>query len=320
MQDLQSAMVDILRDFLAAHRELNDVFRRYREGSLRFEVVQRLVGGDPSSRLYRLKERCHQCFRQRSAGDLAAHDRGVLFDLAMGSLFHEAMKLRENLYQQEFYLPRVRTLRTDERHIGERDDETAELFEEFEKILSASAKRLDEAVEETEVLLVQTRGQLKWLLQAHKSNGLLARCLYEHEEWVDDVFPERTEGLLAFVYGETAIGYLVAAASYLQSAYFVEALAVIRGRCAEVVEHPQVRRLALYAEGMQAFLSADYPRCIEQLAEWCEAGLEGESAAHVRLATAALAKMPNLLDGEAPLLGEAKRLHELLREHAGQVG
>ena len=40
-----------------------------------------------------------------------ARRREVLFDLAVGSLFHEAMKFRENFYQREVYGPRVRALR-----------------------------------------------------------------------------------------------------------------------------------------------------------------------------------------------------------------
>ena len=64
--------------------------------------------------------------------------REALFDLAVGSLFHEAMKFRENFYQREVYGPRVRALRT------ESGAENEALFREFEKILAAVAQRLDE--------------------------------------------------------------------------------------------------------------------------------------------------------------------------------
>ena len=73
--------------------------------------------------------------------------REALFDLAVGSLFHEAMKLRENLYQREVYGPRVRALRSD---AGE---ENEALFDEFEKMLGAVAQRLDEGLRESETLL-----------------------------------------------------------------------------------------------------------------------------------------------------------------------
>ena len=110
--------------------------------------------------------------------------REALFDLAVGSLFHEAMKFRENFYQREVYGPRVRALRT------ESGGENAALFHEFEKILSAVAQRLEEGLHESEALLVRTREQLALLLAEHRSNGFVARCLIENRADVEDVFED----------------------------------------------------------------------------------------------------------------------------------
>ena len=126
-----SALVDILREFLAAHRLTRRLFARYRSGELRFEELEDLVGDDEHSVLFRLKGRCHALFRRDPGHPALAVRREALFDLAVGSLFHEAMKFRENFYQREVYGPRVRALRT------ESGGENAALFQEFEKILSA---------------------------------------------------------------------------------------------------------------------------------------------------------------------------------------
>src|SRR5215831_5009120 len=96
----------------------------------RFEEVQALAGDTESSALFRLKERCHALFR---AGELGGDlPRVALFDLAVGSLFHEAMKLRENLYQLQVYAPKVEAARS------QAEPGSEELFEEFARILAAS--------------------------------------------------------------------------------------------------------------------------------------------------------------------------------------
>ena len=99
-------------------------------------------------------------FRPAARGKGVAMRRAALFDLAVGSLFHEAMKFRENFYQREVYGPRVRALRS---AAGE---ETDALFQEFEKILGIVSTRLVEGLEETETLLAQTSEQRLRLLQA----------------------------------------------------------------------------------------------------------------------------------------------------------
>lgn len=305
-------MVDIVRDFLVAHQELTDLFLAFEEGRLHFEDVHRLVGDDHGSVLYRLKERCHAIFRTPTAGgSVPGMRREALFDLAVGSLFHETMKLRENLYQQEFYVPRVRALRAD----GSADEEASEILEEFEKILAASAARLEEAVNETRILLTQTRQQLRLLMADHRENGLTARCLYEDEVRVAGVFDEGLDGLFTRIFGSPFEGYMTAARSYLDSAYFAEALAALgdarvraKGRCEEL------HHLACYAEGMQAFLAGSYVLSVERLADWLEGGLvEGESG-RLKLALGAVSSVPNLVEGETleVLLDDAKQLTDKL--------
>ena len=101
-----SSVIDLIRDFLEAHRRLRAVAARHRSGELQFAEVQSLVGEGEGSVLYRLKERCHNLYRavpvpQDEIGP------GALFDLAVGSLFHEAMKFREGFYQLSAYGPKL---------------------------------------------------------------------------------------------------------------------------------------------------------------------------------------------------------------------
>ena len=150
-------LVDIVRDFIVVHRRFERLFEQFRAGNLQFEDVKLLVADSDSSVLFRLKERVHGLFRDRGP-DLPLRRGEALFDLAVGSLFHEALKFRENLYQLEVYGPRVRALRAE----GSDDDD---LLAEFAKILRGASDRLGESLRETETLLQQTRKQLPALLR-----------------------------------------------------------------------------------------------------------------------------------------------------------
>ncbi len=141
MHSPDAGLVEIVREFLAAHELLGRLFGRLRSGELRFEELQELVGDSEDAVLFRLKERCHALFRPgMRAADLAM-TRGALFDLAVGSLFHEAMKLRENFYQLAVYAPKVEALRVQAAPDAER------LFQEFERIIAAARLRLEEALQ-----------------------------------------------------------------------------------------------------------------------------------------------------------------------------
>ena len=60
-----AALVEIVRDFLRAHRELRAIAALHRSGELHFERVKGLVGDGEEAVLFRLKERCHKLFRER---------------------------------------------------------------------------------------------------------------------------------------------------------------------------------------------------------------------------------------------------------------
>src|SRR5262245_59799749 len=194
--------VDVIRDFLIAHRELRGLFALFRASRLRFEDLDRVFVDDERSVLFRLKERCHALFRPRSGRARAGRHREVLFDLAVGSLFHEVMKFRENFYQREVYGPQVRALR------AEVDPAGAALFLEFEKILDAVSARLGEGLEEIEALLAQTRSQLLLLLAEHAEDGLVMRSAIEHRGEVEEVFGRPLEALFAELHaGRAARGF-----------------------------------------------------------------------------------------------------------------
>jgi hypothetical protein len=285
----QAGLVDIVREFLLGHLEMVRLFARHRAGSLHWEEVQRLVGDGDASVLFRLKERCHALFR---AGDLGADlPRVALFDLAVGSLFHEAMKLRENFYQLMVYAPKVEAARE------QAEPGSEALFEEFARILGASRARLEEALVECEALLEQTRRQFRVLLATHRDNGLLARYLFENASLAEEVLGEPLDALFASIHGEAASGYALAARSYLESGYFDEAQRALAEALARDPGREGLRRDSAYAEGMSAYLRGRYEDALRDLESWAEGAAEPDDAAFRELAHAAVSRLGQLVEG-----------------------
>jgi hypothetical protein len=213
----------------------------------------------------------------------------------VGSLFHEAMKFRENFYQQEVYGPKVERLRQ------KAGGEGGELFREFEKILVATGTRLGEALEESEALLALTRRQFRVLLVDHRDEGLVARTLFDYRVCVEAEFEEGLDDLLEEVYGTAADGFWVAALSYLQSAHFAEALDVIDEARKRPGRRDDWDRIGAYASGMLGFLAGRYADSLARLREWADAlpadlSPQDPERAFARLARAAWSRWDKLLD------------------------
>lgn len=304
--------VELLREYVIVNRTFASLFDRFRQGSPCFEEVALLVGDGDNSILFRLKERCHALFRVDPSEAPQMHHE-VLFDLTVGSLFHEAMKLRENLYQHEVYVPKV------ERLLEDHGPDDSEFFKEFEKIQAAGEDRTQNAMRETEVLLAQTRKQLRALLVSRSDSTLLTRNLVENREAVESAFGSDLESLLAGIHGSVAAGFASAADSFLESAFFEQATECLDAALAQPDEahdnRGQLARLREYATGMQHFSNGDYEASLASLASWLDAEPgEGESQ-YLKFAESVLSRVGNLLgdDSDPELQVRANALTERIQ-------
>jgi hypothetical protein len=294
-------ILEILRDFVEVDRLVRGLARRHRAHGLRFPELAALIRDDEGSVLFRLKERTHAHFRGPGGTLRGSTHREALFDLAVGSLFHEGMKLRENLYQREVYGPRVRALQSD---AGE---ESKALFDEFEKMLGAVDERLDEGVRELETLVQRTADQLRLMIAERPDDGAV-RFATERPEEVETIFGIPLDVLLEEMYGSVARGYERAGRSYLSSGAFESARDCFDRALAQTEADPALERLLNYAEGMNAYITRDYASSVRHLAVWADSGsLDPELVA---LARDAVSSVVQLADGEdrMQIAGEANVL------------
>jgi len=308
MATVSADLVDIVRDYVTAYGAMSRLFVRFRTGDLPFEELDQIISDHERSILFRLKEKCHALFRRKAAESVDTTDREALFDLTVGSLFHEAMKFRESYYQREIYEPRFRALHP------ETAGDAGEFFMELEKILAGVSDRLDEGLQETEILIIQTGQQLRELLAEHPDNDMALRYLVEHPQVVENVFGSSLEELLAELVGTASGGFERAARSYLESGFYDRAVSTFERAIASGADPGVIEPALEYSRGMTAYLVGDYAACVAALDRWCESSPDPADAL-VRIARAVVSKLDQLVEGKGrrKIAGAAASLLDRLR-------
>jgi hypothetical protein len=156
--------------------------------------------------LWRLKDDCHRLWRE---ADVREEMNGCLLDWVMGSLFHEAMKLKENSYISQYYQPRV------EKMTGAGSGGLATCGLEFERFMQGAAKEISSQVENLSLLFGRANYLLRLLMSEQSENVILLRYLIENEQVVVQLWSESLRELFADMFaGAPEQGFCAAAKSY----------------------------------------------------------------------------------------------------------
>jgi len=248
--------LEIVRDFLYSYIHFQSLYEKYKTYALSFDDVEEFVTDkDPTLPLFNLKESCHMLFRHQ--GDEHCSDEEKLLDLAVGSIFHEAMKLRENLYQLEVYKPRYLQIQSSQ----EASEYEKNLLREFMKIGARTEKRLAESVKETKRLLNDTLKQLAHLLPRYKDNPVLMRFLLRRKDLLQQTFGRR-KGLKIFADmfpGGLGEAYAVEGRGYLASEHYDLAAEFFNQALKYHTQDQGLKALYLFARGMDGYYKNKYP-------------------------------------------------------------
>ncbi len=249
-------ILEIVRDYLCSYIHFQSMYAQYKAQTLSFDDVEKFVTDkDPTLPLFNLKESCHMLFRYQ--GEEECSDEEKLLDLAVGSIFHEAMKIRENLYILEVYKPRYLQIQNSQ----DSSDHKSNLLQEFTKIGMRTEKRLAESILETKRLLNDTLKQLAHLLPRYRDNPVLMRFLLRNKELLQQAFGKR-KGLkvITDMYpGGLGEAYDVEGRGYLASEHY-DLAAEFFNRALKYRIHDQtLKGLYLYARGMDGYYNNRYP-------------------------------------------------------------
>jgi hypothetical protein len=268
MELRERRVAQIVRDFFEAYMLSDRIGEHLRAGDLDFTQVKRFVGEDEESALYRLKEGCHALFRQDvdAGGPRQELQAEEFFDLAVGGLFHEAMRFREGYYLTTTYGPRLDRMM-------EEGTASGTLAAAFRRVFEAGHRRMVDSHEETQALLRETREQLRILLRQAPPGGLLARCLVEQRSHTELVFGTELPTLLAEMFGSAAGAYELAVESLVDHGHYSHAAALL--------EREDVRSCrdwpgaGSFVQAMDDYYAGRAEESLEQFADWVAHGFPG---------------------------------------------
>lgn len=159
---------DLFRDFFCARNTFEKIHTKYNEYSfVPFQMMEAWVGVETKKGpLWSLKDQSHQLFRNNmDKSSLYEH----LFDWTLGSIFHEAIKLKEDSYQIESYKPLL-----DLEIVNlKQDKELSKIIEEYFSIIEKANKNLKDDILSIDELFLKAIFHLREIFISYKDNMLL---------------------------------------------------------------------------------------------------------------------------------------------------
>ncbi len=210
--NLEKKQIDLIKESICFYEKARQCKYLFREERLYFTTIEDFVDDRGKSCLFRLKEMCHDLFRNSNE----ASYKEKLYDITVGYTFHEAMKLRENLYQLEYYRPQCDIA------LQNLSDQERKIVNEIEVLVKKANIRLKEGFKEIDGLSNQLISQLKDLIFLYRGNYLLPRFLFEQEKPLIRIYGRKGfADILQAAYADgRSLLIFKTASSYLESEYY----------------------------------------------------------------------------------------------------
>jgi len=251
-------ILEMVKGLLLSEVSFQEVFKKYKEGILRFSDIGNWVDDKGQSLLYNLKEQCHFIFRSVGKGPVQKNE--WLLDLAIGSIFHEAMKLREDIYQIEVYRPKYLQFKRK----GGKSGYEKDYLQHFERIISKAEQGVLDGMEETRSLFHDAMAQLLDFFKENAKNPFLSRFLLEHQPLLRKVYgPKREKEVFALMFKKGLLdAYYLSGQSYLQSEHYDFSSLYFSKALKMNPHHRDLQFLLHFSLGMNAYFKNDYSKAI----------------------------------------------------------
>lgn len=252
--NLEKKQIDLIKESICVYEKVKYCKSLFREEQLYFSTIEDFIDDRGKSCLFRLKEMCHDLFRNSSE----ANYKEKLYDITVGYTFHEAMKLRENLYQLEYYRPQC------DMALQGLSDQEKKIVNEIGVLVKKAKIRLKEGFKEITVLNDELIKQLKDLIFLYKGNYLLPRFLYEHEKQLIKIYGRKGfEEMLQSMYKDGRPLLLFRTAnSYLESEYYETARLLFKRITRTDSENKAALFLYLYASAYYFYFKNMFTRSL----------------------------------------------------------
>jgi len=265
-------ILEIVRGLLLSEVAFQEIFKKYKEGRLLFSDIGNWVDDKGQSLLYNIKEQCHAIFRYNETSHF--HKKEWLLDLAIGSIFHEAMKLRENIYQMEVYRPRYLQYKL---KAGKSAYERSYL-QQFERIISKAEQGLGEGMEETRSLFRDAMAQSVDFFKESAENRYLVRFLLENQPLLRKVYGSKRAKEIFQVMFEKGLldAYSLAGRSYLESEHY-DLSSLYFSKASKIdPRHRNLQFLLNFSRGMNAYYKNAYSKALSYFSRSVSLRLNGK--------------------------------------------
>jgi len=253
-----TALLELVRELLISEVAFQELFKKYRHGKLRFSDIASWVDDQGHSLLFRLKELSHRLFRNRNKK--AFCDEEGLLDLVIGSIFHEAMKLRENVYQLEIYRPQYLQYKT---RMKKRAYEKNYL-QQFERIITRAEEGVLVGMAETHSLFHDAMEQLIDLFKTHSKDPSWVRFLVDHQNLLKKIYGSKKTKEIFQTMFENGISeaYRLAGQSYLESEHYDLSSYYFSKALRSGSPKTEIPFLLHFSQGMDAYFKNAYSKVI----------------------------------------------------------
>jgi hypothetical protein len=232
LQERRSILLrEIVHQTLLAKLFFDGLYDTYKKSDcVSFEGLEIWIGTESNKgSLWSLKDKAHLLFRN-DPSQIFFYEK--VFDWTLGSIFHESMKLKEDIYLLEVYQEEGRAL-TEGANIPE-DVDTQELLEEYRTTITRARESANEEIDNIRYLFARGMDQLQKLIVRFRDDGLLIRFLVENENLYEVVYGRGSfKELCEIMYGRgLEDAYLLAARNYREGGWYDEALAILNNALA----------------------------------------------------------------------------------------
>jgi hypothetical protein len=296
-------IIEIVRGLLFSEVAFQEIFKKYKQGRLRFSDIGLWVDDKGQSLLYNLKEQCHSLFRYQ--GKKPIYKNEWLLDLAIGSIFHEAMKLRENIYQMEVYRPKYLQYKSKFGKTGYEKN----YIQLFERIILKAKQGVAEGMEETQSLFKDAMAQLIDLFRESFQNIFLVRFLLENSTLLQEVYgSKKIKEIFGLMFEKGFLdAYQLAGQSYLQSEHYDLASSYFLRALKMDPRHHGLRFLVNFSFGMDEYYKNAYSKSLSYFSKLTPLQFNGKlKKEYLRKVEEVCRKISSELKEEKKLKGSRK--------------
>jgi len=256
-------ILEIVRGLLFSEVAFQKIFKKYKEGRLRFSDIGLWVDDKGQTLLYNLKEQSHSSFRYKGKTPISRNE--WVLDLVIGSIFHEAMKLRENIYQMEVYQPMYLQYKS---RVGKSEYEK-DYLQQFERIVLKAKQGVVEGMEETRSLFQDATAQLIDLFKKDSKNRLLVRFLLENLPLLQKVYgSKKKREIFNLMFAKGLLdAYQFAGQSYLESKHYDLAASYFSKALRMDPHHHNLQFLLNFSLGMNEYYRNAYSKSLPYFAK-----------------------------------------------------